>query len=58
MREIHILIDYNGLEDKLHYCKKSCAIFMIVCFHLLCFAPGLFLASNTNFKSVYFPLEH
>ena len=34
--EIRIFINYNGLEDKLHYCKKSCAIFMIVGFHLLC----------------------
>ncbi len=34
--EIRIFINYNRLEDKLHYCKKSCAIFMIVRFHLLC----------------------
>jgi len=58
MREIHILIDYNGLEDKLHYCKKSCAIFMIVCFHLLCLAPGLFLAGNAKFRSVLFSSEY
>jgi len=58
MREVHIFIDYNGLEDKLHYCKKSCAIFMIVCFHLLCLAPGLFSAGNVKFKSVFFPLGH
>ena len=58
MRKIHILIDYSGLEDKLHYCKKSCAIFMLVCFHLLCFAPGLLLAGNAKFRSAFFPLEH
>ena len=58
MWEIWIFIDYNGLEDKLHYCKKSCAIFMIVCFHLLCLAPGLFLAGNAKFRSDFFPLEH
>jgi hypothetical protein len=33
---IWIFIDFNGLEDKLHYCNKSCAILMIVGFHLLC----------------------
>ena len=58
MREIWIFIDYNGLDDKLHYCNKSCDIFMIVGFHLLCFAPGLFLAGNAKFKSVFFPLEY
>jgi len=31
---------------------------MIVGFHLLCFAPGLFLAGNAKFKSVFFPLEY
>ena len=58
MWEVWIFIDYNGLDDKLHYCNKSCDIFMIVGFHLLCFAPGLFLAGNAKFKSVFFPLEY
>jgi len=58
MWEIWIFIDYNGLEDKLHYCNKSCAIFMIVCFHLLCLAPGLFLAGNAKFRSVFFSSEY
>jgi hypothetical protein len=31
---------------------------MIVGFHLLCFAPGLLLAGNAKFKSVFFPLDH
>jgi len=31
---------------------------MIVEFHLLCFAPGLLLAGNAKFKSVFFPLEY
>ena len=31
---------------------------MIVCFHLLFFAPGLLLAGNVKFKSVFFPLGH
>ena len=34
--EVRIFINYNGLEDKLHYCNKSCVIFMIVRVHLLC----------------------
>lgn len=55
---IWIFIYFNGLEDKLHYCNKSCDIFMIVGFHLLCFAPGLLLAGNAKFKSVFFPLEY
>ena len=58
MREIWIFIDFNVLEDKLHYCKKSCAIFMIVCFHLLCLAPSLFLAGNAKFRSVFFSSEY
>ena len=58
MWEIWIFIDYNGLEDKLHYCKKSCAIFMIVCFHLLCLAPGLFLAGNAKFRSAFLSSEY
>ena len=55
---IWIFIYFNGLEDKLHYYNKSCDIFMIVGFHLLCFAPGLLLAGNAKFKSVFFPLEY
>ena len=58
MWEMWIFIDYNGLDYKLHYCNKSCDIFMIVGFHLLCFPPGLFLAGNAKFKSVFFPLEY
>ena len=58
MWEIWIFIDYNGLDDKLHCCNKSRDIFMIVGFHLLCFAPGLLLAGNAKFKSVFFPLEY
>jgi hypothetical protein len=55
---IWIFINFNELEDKLHYCNKSCDIFMIVGFHLLCFAPGLVLVGNAKFKSVFFPLEY
>ena len=31
---------------------------MIVEFHVLCFAPGLLLAGNAKFKSVFFPLDY
>ena len=55
---VWIFINFNVLEDKLHYCKKSCAIFMIVCFHLLCLAPGLFLVGNAKFRSVFFSSEY
>ena len=58
MWEIWIFINFNVLEDKLHYCKKSCAIFMIVCFHLLCLAPGLFLAGDAKFRSVFLSPEY
>ena len=58
IREVYIFIDYNGLEDKLHYCKKSFAIFIIVCFHLLCLAPGLFLAGDAKFSSVFLSPEY
>ena len=34
--EVRISINYNGLEDKLHYCNKSRDIIMIVRFHLFC----------------------
>ena len=58
MWEILIFIDYNGLDDKLHCCNKSRDIFMFMESHLPCFAPGLFLAGNAKFKSVFFPLEY
>jgi hypothetical protein len=58
MWEIWIFINFNVLEDKLHYCKKSCAIFMIVCFHLLCLAPGLLLAGDAKFRSVFLSPEY
>jgi hypothetical protein len=58
MREVWIFIDFNVLEDKLHYCKKSCAIFMIVCFHLLCLALGLFLAGDAKFRSGFLSPEY
>jgi len=31
---------------------------MIVCFHLLCLAPGLFWAGYAKFKSVFSTLEY
>jgi hypothetical protein len=31
---------------------------MIVCFHLLCLAPGLFLAGNTKFSTVFLSHEY
>jgi len=34
--EIRIFINYNGLDDKLHYRDKSRDIIMIVRFHLFC----------------------
>ena len=34
--EVRIFINYNGLEDKLHYCNKSRDIIMIVGFQLFC----------------------
>ena len=55
---IGIFINFNVLEDKLHYCKKSCAIFMIVCSHLLCLAPGLVLAGNVKFRFVFLSPEY
>ena len=34
--ETWIFINYNRLEDKIHYCNKSRDIIMIVSFHLFC----------------------
>ncbi len=31
---------------------------MIVCFHLLCLAPGLFLAGNAKFRSAFLSSEY
>ena len=31
---------------------------MIVCFHILCFAPGLFLAGDAKFRSVFLSPEY
>ena len=55
--EIRIFINYNGLEDKLHYCKKSCAIFMIVGFHLLCSLHVSFWSVMPNLSPVFFHLN-
>ncbi len=43
--EVRIFINYNGLEDKLHYCNKSRDIIMIVGFHLFC-------SLNVSFRPV------
>ena len=34
--EVRIFINYNGLDNKLHYCDKSRDTIMIVGFHLFC----------------------
>jgi len=56
--EVHIDIDFDTLEDNLHYCNKSRDIIMIVGFHLFNSLNVSFCSATPNLSPLYYHLDY
>ena len=56
--EVHIDINFDSLEDKLHYCNKSRDIIMIVGFHLFRSLNVSFCSAIPNLSPLFHHLNY